>query len=276
MPLIEKGDSLSAPVIIPGWTINGDGFGLITSTTRFKGDHTTDYQSLVERGTSHPDSSYSFLKANKYAISWDALGIATLTIDYVGLDPSINGGTVTNPNCSGSNGLTAQSITSHPNFFEPKAEFAGVIAGPAPYTQDSAGVYAPKVDGKFAYLGQNGACFEKASGGRFIGFVNPNFPSLYGKTQYLAATTSYSAVIYMTNMGEVTTLIASIGTTSSNEDWGTTTLLPDWAPVGTGDVGNKNLLSQVNVEEFGSLYKVMYEIRFSEEGWDQKTYASLN
>jgi hypothetical protein len=276
MPLIENGNPLTSPVILPGWTYNRDPFGLGTSTTKYKCDHTVDIAAFAARGQPHPDTTYSFLKANSYSVSWDALGIATVTVDYVGIPPSVNGGTVTNPNCSGSNGLTAQNVTAHPNFFTAQMAFAGAIAGPPPYTQDAPNNLAPTVGTGPAFLGLNGSCFEKASGGRFIGFVDPAYPSLYGKTQYLAPTTSYSGVIYMTQISEVTTLIASIGTTSSNEDWGTTTLLASWAPVGTGDIGNKNLLSQVNVEEYGALYKVMYEIRFSEEGWDQKTYAALN
>lgn len=276
MPLIEKGNALTTPVTLASWTYNRDPFGLGTSTTRYKCDHTVDIASTFARGTSHPDTTYSFLKANSYAVSWDALGIATVTVDYVGIPQSVNGGTVTRPNCSASNGLTAQSITSHVNFFTARPAFAGAIAGPSPYTQDTPNNLAPNVNNQPAFLGLNGSCFEKASGGRFIGFVDPSYPSLYGKTQYLAPTTSYSGVIYMTNVSEVTNLVDSIGTTTSNEDWGTITLLPAWAPIGTGDIGNKNLLSQVNVEEYGALYKVMYEVRFSDEGWDQKVYAPLN
>jgi hypothetical protein len=276
MPLIENGNPLTSPVILPGWSINGDGFGLITSTTRYKGDHTVDYVPFVARGTAHPDSAYSFLKANKYSIVWDALGIATITIDYVGIDPSINSGNVTEPNCSGSNGLTAQNITSHINFFTPHPDYSGAIAGSPPYPQDTPDNLAPKVGGQPAYIGLNGACFEKASGGRFIGFVDPTVPSLYGKTQYLAPTTSYSGVIYMKNLTDVQSLMEELGWSTSARSWASFVLLPEWAPIGTGDVGNKNLLTQVNVEEYGLLYKVMYEIRFSEDGWDPAVYARLD
>jgi len=276
MSLINAGNNLEAPIIQASWTINGDGYGLITSTTRYKCDHTVDLQDFVKRGEPHPDEAYSFLKVNKYAISWDALGIATVTMDYAGIDPSFNEGEVTNPNCSGANGLTAQNISSHVNFFTAVEIFGGVIAGPPPYTQDTANNLAPIVNGNPAYLGLNGACFEKANGGRFIGFVDPAYPSLYGKTQYLAPTSTYSGIIYMKTEADVTTLMASLGATTSDDTWGTTTLLPSWAPVGTGTYGNKNLLSQVNVEEYASIFKVMYEIRYNDEGWEQKVYQPLN
>ena len=53
-------------------------------------------------------------------------------------------------------------------------------------------------------------------------------------------------------------------------------LLPAWAPVGVGSGGgNVNLLSQINVEEFGSLYKIMYEIRYSKVGWHSSVYTNI-
>jgi hypothetical protein len=276
MPLIENGNNLETPIIQASWNINGDGYGLITSTTRYKCDHTVDLQEFVERGQPHPDPAYTFLKVNKYSISWDALGIATVTMDYAGIDPSFNSGNVTDPNCSGANGLTAQNITSHVNFFTAHPDFAGVIAGAAPYTQDTPNNLAPNVNNQPAFLGQNGACFEKASGGRFIGFVDPAYPSLYGKTQYLAPTTVISGIIYMKNREDVETLVSSIGSTSIDTNWGTVTLLPMWAPIGSGDYGHMNLLSQVNVEEYASIFKVMYEVRYTMDGWDDKVYKEIN
>jgi hypothetical protein len=273
MARIDTGNTLEGPLQQPGAKLSNDGYGLLTATVVWKANTDNDL-SVGNRGSTCPINAAC--AAHKFGVTYDNLGMVTITVDYVGIDPEVNGGDVTNPNCSGANGLTSQNITAHPNFFTAKAEFGGVIAGSAPYTQDTANNLAPIVNGAPAYLGQNGACFEKANGGRFIGFVNPANPSLYGKTQYLAPTTSLSGVIYMAQEADVTTLVESVGTTSSNAEWGTVTLLPTWAPIGTGDYGNKNLLSQVNVEEYGLLFKVSYEIRFNEEGWDQKVYAALN
>jgi hypothetical protein len=276
MPLIENGNPLTAPVILPGWTYNRDPFGLGTSTTKYKCDHTVDMAAFAARGQPHPDATYSFLKANSYSISWDALGIATLTVDYVGIPPSINGGAYTNPNTSGANGLTAENITSHPNFFVAQTGFLGPIAGPAPYTQDAPDNYAPMVNGAPAYLGLNGSCFEKPSGGRFIGFVNPTYPQYYGKTQYLATTTTFSGVIYVAEEAFVMDILSYLNKATATTSWGTWELLPDWATVGFAPgVGGRNLLSQVNVESYGSLYKVSYEIRFAERGWDVDVYKNI-
>jgi hypothetical protein len=276
MSLIENGNDLSSPVIIPGWTYNRDPFGLGTSTTRYKCDHTVNIAAQFARGTDHPDSTYSFLKVNSYSVSWDALGIATVTVDYVGIPPSVNSGTMTNPNTSSANGLTAENITSHPNFFTVKSGFLGPIAGSPPYVQDAPDNYAPLVNGSPAFLGLNGSCFEKENGGRFIGFVNPTFPQYYGKTQYLAKTTTYSGVIYTTQLSYVQALLALLNTATPTNSWGVFALLPAWAPIGVGDFGNNvNLLSQVNIEEYGSLYKINYEIRYAKAGWERDVYVNI-
>jgi hypothetical protein len=276
MALIETGNDLSVPVIQPGWTVTGDGFGLITSTTKYKCDHTVDLVPFVARGTAHPDASYSFLKAHKYSISWDTLAIATVTIDYVGLDPSINGGAFSNPNTTGANGLTAENITTHPNFFVAQTGYLGAIAGEAPYTQDSPDNLAPNINGRPGYLGLNGSCFEKENGGRFIGFVDPQYKQFYGKTQYLATTTSFTGTIYVAEEASVIDILSYLNTATATTAWGSWDLLPDWATVGMASgVGNKNLLSQVNVESYGTLFKVTYEIRFADRGWDVDVYKNI-
>jgi hypothetical protein len=123
--------------------------------------------------------------------------------------------------------------------------------------------------------GYNGACFERGEGGRFIGFVDPDYPALYGRTQYLARTTSYSGVMYTSSLSDVQALYGLLGSATGSNAWGVFQLLPAWAPVGTGDFGKQNLLSQVNIEEYGLLYKVMYEIRYSVEGWPSNVYRNI-
>ena len=282
MAIVNTGNDLVAPILQSGWTVVSDGFGLHTSVSVYKADYTSALTAFLVKGTAHPDPSYSYLKIDKWRISWDALDMATVTVDYVGIDPSINSGVRTNPNTSSANGLTSEPITSHPAFFNNPAGsgYAGDIAGPGPYSQSSTG---PMVMSKTtpskpekSYMGINGACFESANGGRFIGFVDPSFPSLYGKTNYLASTTSYSGVMYSTTLADVQALLALLNTATATNSWGVFTLLPSWAPIGTvAAVGHKNLLSQVNVEQFGALYKINYEIRYSKAGWDAFVYVNI-
>ena len=299
MAIVINGNDLSTPVLQPGWTVVDDGFGLNTSTTVFKCDTTFEIDAFAVKGSDHPDPTYSYLKLDKWKVSWDSLDIATLTIDYVGIDTAINGGEFTNPNTSAANGLTTENITTHPNFFVADEDYSAVIAGTT-YNPSALGplveikdkddfvsvITGYNTDGtpmtmlwnrKQSYVGENGACFESETGGRFIGFVNPAYPSLYGKTNYLATTTTYSGVIYVLTAEYVIDIIGYLNTATATTAWGAWDLLPDWAVVGTAaGIGNKNLLSQINVEQFGSLYKVMYEIRYAKNGWDSKVYVNTS
>lgn len=293
MAIKINGDPLTTALLQPGWTVVADGFGLNTSTTVFKIDTTFEIDAFVTKGNDHPDPAYSYLKLDKWKVSWDALDIGTLTVDYVGIDTAINTGTRTNPNTSSANGLTTENISTHPNFFVSDANFTtGPIAGttytqsdlgplveikdPADYIQQVLGNTTVLLTKKQSFVGDNGACFESENGGRFIGFVDPDFPNFYGKTNYLARTTTYSGVMYSTQLTDVQALLLLLNSATSTNSWGIFVLLPAWAPVGVGSGGgNLNLLSQVNVEEFGSLFKIMYEIRYSKVGWDSSVYTNI-
>lgn len=287
MALVSTGNSLASELLQPGYTLTSDGFGLVTCSATYKVDWTASV-SITARGTQFPVAGLTYLKAHKSSQSYDSLEIKTIKVDYVGIDPDINGGVRTNANTTVANGLTAENITSHPNFFVGAAGYSpGPLAG---RPSDFGGAYddstlGPPVSVISALTGKpvvvpssegyNGACFETGQGGRFIGFVDPDVPELYGKTQYLARTTTYSGVMYTTSVADVQALYALLGTATGTNSWGVFNLIPAWGPVGTGTYGKQNLLSQVNVEEFGLLYKVLYEIRYSNEGWPPDVYVNI-
>lgn len=288
MALVSTGNNLTTPQTQPGWTYITDGFGLVTATVTYKLDWAVSPASLIARGTAFDFGGFTYLKAHKASVSHDSLQYQTIKVDYVGIDPTVNSGVMTNANTSVANGLTAENITSHPNFFTAASGYTGVPLAGLP--SDFGGAYddstlGPPVTvinvdtGKPVVVpsceGYNGACFETGAGGRFIGFVDPEYPELYGKTQYLSRTTTYSGVIYTTSQSYVQALYALLGTATSSRAWGIFTLIPAWGPSGTGTFGNQNLLSQVNVEEYGALYKVIYEIRYSKEGWPPDVYQNV-
>ena len=291
MALVSTGNTLAAEMLQPGYTLTSDGFGLVTCSATYKVDWTASV-AITARGTAFPVAGLTYLKAHKSSQSYDSLEYKTIKVDYVGIDPTINSGAWTNANTSAANGLTAENITSNPNFFEQAPGFTvGPLAGlPA----DFGGLYddstlgppvtviavAPSPNaGKPVVVpsseGYNGACFETGEGGRFIGFVDPTVPYLYGKTQYLATTTTYTGVIYVNTQQSARIIIDSLGTAVAGNSWGPFQLLPGWAEVGSGPYGKMNLLSQANVEEYGALYKVNYEIRYSKEGWPPDVYINL-
>jgi hypothetical protein len=285
--IVNTGNVLSSEFIQPGITVMSDGFGLVTATATYKCDWATAVP-VTQRGAPLDFGGLTYLKAHKSSISYDNLQFKTVKVDYVGIDPTIGGGVMTLANTSVANGLTAENITSHPNFFEAAAGYGGTPLAGLP--SDFGGAYNDSTLGPPVTLinedtgkpvvvpsseGYNGACFETGQGGRFIGFVDPSVPDIYGKTQYLARTTTYSGVIYTSSVSYVQALYALLGTATGGNSWGIFQLIPAWGPTGTGDFGNQNLLSQVNVEEFGLLYKVLYEIRYSKEGLPPDVYQNI-
>ena len=287
MALVSTGNVLATEMLQPGYTLTSDGFGLVTCSATYKVDWTASV-AITARGTPFPVAGLTYLKAHKSSQSYDSLEYKTIKVDYVGIDPTIGGGVRTNANTSVANGLTGENITSHPNFFEQAAGFSvGPIAG---LPSDFGGAYNDSTLGPPVTLinattgkpvvvpsseGYNGACFETGMGGRFIGFVDPEVPALYGKTQYLARTTTYSGVMYTTSVSDVQALYGLLGSATATNSWGIFQLIPAWGPTGTGDSGKQNLLSQINVEEYGTLYKILYEIRYSKEGWPPDVYPNI-
>ena len=287
MALVKTGDALTSPKLQPGAKFVQDGYGLVVGTLTFKVDKEGSSASFY-RGAPCPITAFSFCKMHKASVELGALNLDTWTAEYVGIGGA---GSITNPNTSMANGLTAENITAHPNFFDQATGFSvGPIAG---LPSDFGGAYddstlgppvtviavgGPNV-GKPVVVpsseGYNGACFETGMGGRFIGFVDPDVPYLYGKTQYLARTTTYSGVMYTTSQSDVQALYALLGSATATRSWGVFNLIPLWGPAGTGTYGKQNLLSQVNVEEYGALYKVIYEIRYSKEGWPPDVYVNI-
>jgi hypothetical protein len=273
MARVETGNNLVAGLLQPGWKVSYDGYGLQTCTATYKSDRFGSF-AYIERGVSFTEIGFTNLKQHKSTISFDSLGIATATVDYVGIELTYNSGLRTNPQVSGSQGLTSENITTHPNFFESGTGFTGLpIAGVGAGGTIATPAY-PIVAGTTEYTGNNGATFELATGRKFLGFKKAEFKDFYGKTNYLAPQTSFSGHFYTTSSATVQGMIARVGKTSGDGSFLAIDLLP--AYMGSSfTISGKNqlLLAQVNAEDYGSLYKVQYEIRYNREGYVASVYA---
>ena len=184
-----------------------------------------------------------------------------------------------------SNGLTSEHIVTHPNFFGPSAGFTTAIAGNG--TAFTASTINPdyKVGGVF------GAHFKgtATNAGGFVGFLDSSTSAkqyFYGKTQYLAPTTSFSGCIYTKSAANCASIRDALGKSSGTNSFAGIKLIPDhlgttWTASIKGETRNTLLLSQVNFEDYcvnpsGTplIYKINYEIRFNREGYPAEVYAS--
>ena len=275
MARISQGNALTTAMLQPGAKFQTDGYGLVTGTLVFKED-AAGSSAFLARGQACPIAAFSFCTVHKANTSMDALGLNTYTVDYVGISLADAGSsTITKPQITGSQGLTSENITAHPNFFELATGFTGtpiagvgtgILATPA---------YTAKTDvSPTEYEGNNGSRFAAVTGNKFLGFKVAANKTLYGKTNYLAPQTSFAGHFYTTTAGNVTGMIARVGKTSGTNQFNSIVLLPSYAGT-TFTVGGLNqlLLSQVSVEDYGDLYKVTYEIRFNRDGYNASVYA---
>ena len=264
MARVDTGNNLAAVILQPGAKFQEDGYGLTTGTCTFKAAATASVGSTINRGSACPVAAYSYCKAHKFSVTFDALGIAVYVVDYVGMNPT-GYPTYTNRQVGISRGLTSEHISTHENFFTASTG----IAGPKPF-----GISGISVG---QYAGLNGAHFSNANGGKFLGFQDPDSPLYYGRTNYLAPQTSFSGHFYTTSSTAPKEFVARVGKTSGDGDFYSLDLLPTYMGTafvtGTGS-RNQLLLAQVNVEDFGSLYKVNYEIRYNRDGYVAAVYPA--
>jgi len=274
MAIVKTGNALASPQLQPGAKFTQDGYGLTVGTLTFKVDKTGSSASFY-RGASCPITAFSYCKMHKASVDIGALDLDTWTAEYVGI---AGGSATTEPQITGSQGLTSEHITTHPNFFEVATAlgFSGSpIAGVG--TGSIATPAYPLVAGTnpAEYAGNNGATFEAAVGRKFLGFKKSEFKDFYGKTNYLAPQCSISGIFYTTTASIVNDHRNAVGKTSGNGTFAGKKLVPDY--MGTSfTISGKNqlLLAQVSFEDFGLLYKVQYELRFNREGYVASVYAA--
>ena len=264
MARIDQGNALSTAMLQPGAKFQSDGYGLVTGTLVYKEDQSGS-STFLARGEACPIAAFSFCKVHKANTSVDALGLSTYTVDYVGIGSGGISSSLTKPQVGVSQGLTSEHISTHSNFFTATTG----IAGPTPFT---ASTISPN-----EFKGLNGAHFASANGGKFTGFKDPAEPLYYGKTNYLAPQTSFAGFFYTTDANTPKSLVDRVGKTSGNGSFNSIAMLPSYMGTsfvtGTGS-RNQLLLAQVNVEDFGSLYKVNYEIRYNRDGYVAAVYPN--
>lgn len=273
MARVDKGDSLAGVILQPGAKFNEDGYDLVTGTCTFKAARTASVGGTINRGSACPVAAYSYCKAHKFSVSFDALGIAVYTVDYVGI---YQNKVRTIPQITGSQGLSSESITTHPNFFENASGFTGSpIAGVGSGSLANPNYTSVTEGGITEFQGNNGARFAAQKGNKFLGFKKPEFKDYYGKTNYLAPQTSFAGHFYTSSGSSVTSIRNAVGKTSGTNSFAGVELVPDYIGTTFTD-GSKHqlLLSQVSFEDFGVLYKINYEVRYNREGYNSSTYAA--
>ena len=112
-------------------------------------------------------------------------------------------------------------------------------------------------------------------GRKFLGFKKAQFPTLYGKTNYLSPQCSISGIFYTSEAENTILLRNAVGKTSGTGTFAGFLLTPDYMGTEFLSPGGRRqlLLAQISFEDFGTLFKIQYELRFNRDGYEAKVYA---
>lgn len=116
----------------PAGAINIDAFGLAQAQLVYTVDSSnsslTDTIDMVSMGLPYPYDLAFEMRSYKYAFAFQPGGIATLTIDYMGVARGVG---YTDAQITGVSTTTAQPIETHPNFtIITDSTIGGILAGP--------------------------------------------------------------------------------------------------------------------------------------------------
>lgn len=259
MARITKGNQLNSLVLQSGWSVEDDGFGLLTCRATYIQSHGNTastragtvsdvLKTAPKRGDTFPKDER--LTCHRASSSANSNGILVVTAEYVG----ITAGTMTIPEVTGAGSMSTEPISTHPKF----TTFAGTVSAP-----------------------KNGATFSPD--GAFDKFTEHTPPrDKYGVKSYLNAGFSINGTFYTKDIGLASALKASMGKSSDTGYFNNVNLLgdlsgigPSWNGVGLFQAENQApqlLLTGIKLEFYGVLVKVGYDITFATDGWDIDIY----
>lgn len=244
----NKGNALTKPQLIAGYTIENDGYGLLTSRLTYRIDQTRVESNAPKKGDPHPKDS----RLTAWKVMWtrDQNDFATIQADYIGFAQ----GDSTTPIVSGV-GVTQQEAIDTHVYFEPK--IGGTPAAPI-----------------------NGCTFD--ANGKFTGFPHSAASKAAGTINlkaYLTPTLGFTGMVYVQNFSTVQDIVGCIGKTSITGMFAGLQLVykkdETWVVIGPASPSKgwaQLFLDSVNYEEYGLIYKINYSVRYFAYGFNPLVY----
>ena len=229
--------TIGALQIQPDWTIEDDGFGLLTSRVTFVGDATAA-SSRPKKLDAHPEDNR--LQCHKSAVTITAGQKCVVVADYVGL----SSGVTTEFQWSFDAAGGSQPIQSHPYFSNKKA---------------------PKVN---KFLTELGWDFAK---GKFDD-VSASVYGLQGQRSYIAPEFSLGLVFYTSDKETVKSTMESVGKIADTIKGAEKLVIPGkYEPVSVYHT-MPILVTSAGYEMFANLYKVRVSARLATGKWNSIIY----
>ena len=270
---LDYGNDLAVAQALPAGSINLDAFGLaqaqLTYTVDSADANLGSYLASFAAGETYPYSVGVTMKSYKVTAALGKGGVATLTVDYMGVY-----GDYTKPQVTGVATSTAQPIEAHPNFTKVTKEWpeSTVLAGYPPSNLVTANkpIFIQGTDPYATWT-------FRGFGLKTDGEVNIKA----GIRQYLAPLATVRGQIFLgpEKLNSSAAFITAVGQRLQNDDLNK--LVAPSSLVGAIESEGENyaLLSAANCECIGNpnspaAIKVTYDIMIGGEiGWDKDIYA---
>ena len=276
-------------VMEKNWTVQHDGFGLLTMQLKFTADSDKSYDITTDfkRGDAPPITNMENMTLHK-AVSSSNDGICTVTADYCGIDGASDS-TITQVQVSSA--TSQEAIETHPNFSKIQCTKIGngiPLAGPAAYIFANEGDKTKNPNkAHFAQVTTNGTQLTQY---QFVGFLPSRDPAddvnlkagiksyfKPGVTLRCLAYTNDAEVAKRTirrvgwsNYGNIGAIVLPPPYNSLLEDFDSD--LPLTLPSGK-ERNRTYLCTNASVEVYGGLYKVQADLMMSGIlGWDTDIY----
>lgn len=230
--------SVSGLELQPGWSIENDGHGLLTSRLTFRCEKSA-VGSRPAKLAAHPEDNR--LQCHRSSYTMDA-AYAVVTSEYVGLEAGTTSDIQWSADFSGS----TQPIQAHPNFLKK-------VFGSAPNPLKDLGW-----NSEAQFFPESNAVAE-ANG-------------LVGIRQFIAPEMSVSGVFYTTDKAWLQKWVDGIGKTFEALPGDTSVVLISQFKPNTQYHDRKALLTGVGYEMFAHLYKVSFQSKVATGGFHKFIY----
>jgi hypothetical protein len=233
--LIKKG-SVSGLELQPDWTIEQDGFGLLTSRLTFRCDADKAANLAPKSGEAHKEDGR--LKCHKSTWTINKSGLATVFSDYVGIET----GDRTRIQIKGDIVTSTQPIQVHKDFLKVLKDLGW----------NSQSQTFPDTNAKAV---QN---------------------AMVGIRSFLSADSSITATYYTSLKSEVNDGVNMVGKTFLKMAGMEDVVLPSGNQGISAFHDRFAMLTGLSYEKFAHLYKVNFSIRISPGGYHNKVYQKQN
>jgi hypothetical protein len=300
---IGYGNNLITPIAQPGWQVEADGFGLMQAQVKFKWTNSqmNNFTTKFAKGTTFSSlvgeiapSNLANLKVWRANYVYEKADVLTVTADFCGIDPNINGGARTNPQMVMTGSAASEPIEHHPNFLQVNCFSGGLVNKLAGFPSGTGW------DDNIA-TNPNRALWRPAvaAGGatqafQFVGFLpNQKAEETVSKVNIKAGIKNYykpsntMRVLFYVNSLEVALTYASyVGWVTDGSNWNIPAAYRQlatggyagsfqWAERWSSQINKSFLITNGNVEEFGGIYKVTADMMLSGiSGWDKDIYPN--